>query len=64
MHVSEAMEILCERRRFHAIVFLLLALNFMFIPIHIFVDLFLSYEPKHYCAIPPDGNKYAWIPYK
>ncbi|KAF0303419.1 Solute carrier family 22 member 6-A [Amphibalanus amphitrite] len=52
-----------QRKRFHVIVFALLALNFMFIPIHIFVDLFLSYEPKHYCAYPQGGSKYQWIPY-
>ncbi|XP_043193949.1 solute carrier family 22 member 8-like isoform X2 [Amphibalanus amphitrite] len=64
MRVQDAIQLIGQGRRYHAIVLTILALNFMFISLHIFSDLFLRLEPRHHCRLPENGTREQWIPYK
>lgn len=62
--MQDAIQLIGQGRRYHALVLTILALNFMFISLHIFSDLFLRLEPKHHCRLPENGTREQWIPFK
>lgn len=57
MRVDEALETLGGYGRYQLLTFLMIGLNFMYTPMHIFSDVFTAYEPDHHCRIEMEDNQ-------
>uniref|UniRef100_T1J7M3 Major facilitator superfamily (MFS) profile domain-containing protein n=1 Tax=Strigamia maritima TaxID=126957 RepID=T1J7M3_STRMM len=62
MRVDDALELLGGYGRYQLLVFVIIGLNFMYTPMHIFSDVFTAFEPEHHCKFPENDTKEEWIP--